>query len=281
MPAANPPMLSSLPTTVCEGRDLLFAYLKFLSAFAMEVDLSALQESFMTRSFSAGTLMAVGSAFVLGPVVLGNDWIMRVLWICAALVGAVGTSIMLVGWGQGYASLVANTAGLDPEGRCIFAILNVVVGALVAASLATKVVRVAIFSVGAAAAGYAANILVPAYLKPYVAKEFPEVELQEWHTYALIGVLALLGGYAFITLAFAVVDLVLGAIGAYLVADGALQLALAAELLPPDVEATLQMRSYLRYYVLGLAGTIFLVRSRLVERPSGGGRSGYSELIGK
>ena len=123
--AAALPTVSALPTTVCEGRAVLFTYLKFLSAYVVEVDIEGFQEAFVTRSFSAGTLMAVGAAFVLGPVFLGKDWIMRVLWLSAALCGAVGTSLMLEGWGAGYASFVVKTASLDEDGECIFAIISI------------------------------------------------------------------------------------------------------------------------------------------------------------
>lgn len=278
--AAALPTVSALPTTVCEGRAVLFTYLKFLSAYVVEVDIEGFQEAFVTRSFSAGTLMAVGAAFVLGPVFLGKDWIMRVLWLSAALCGAVGTSLMLEGWGAGYASFVVKTASLDEDGECIFAIINIILGALVAASFATKVVGLAIFGVGAIAAGYASNIAVPTYVVPFVKEQYPEMVLQDWYTYAAVGILALIGGYVFTALAFAVVDVVLGLIGAYLVADGTLELIIANELVPPDVEESIQLEDNLRYYVLALAALIFFVRSRLVEKPRGG-RGGYSELIGR
>ena len=224
--------------------------------------------------------MAVGAAFVLGPVFLGKDWIMRVLWLSAALCGAVGTSLMLEGWGAGYASFVVKTASLDEDGECIFAIINIILGALVAASFATKVVGLAIFGVGAIAAGYASNIAVPTYVVPFVKEQYPEMVLQDWYTYAAVGILALIGGYVFTALAFAVVDVVLGLIGAYLIADGTLELIVANELVPPDVEESIQLEDNLRYYVLALAALIFFVRSRLVEKPRGGRVGTQSSSVG-
>ena len=276
--SAPPP--TTMPTSLCELRAVVFAYLKLMSAYLVEADLAELKSQLLTRSFSAGTLMVVGAAFVLGPVLLGKDWIMRTLYLSAALVGAVFTSISLSGWAQGYAGLVVSMAKLDEEGACAFALINVVLGALVTASAATKVVGLAIFGVGAFAVGSFSYSAIPAYVVPFVSQQFPDVVLQQWHTYAAVALLALAGGYVFTGLAFAVVDFLLGAIGAYLVSDGTIELALANNLVPPDLLASMQLEANLKYYVLALAGLIFFVRVKLVERPRSG-RSEYSELIGR
>lgn len=263
------PPLDALPRTACAAQATLSAYLGSLSVAAREADFGVLQEDLLTLSLGATTLIAAGAALVLGPALIGRDWLTKALTLGAGLVGAVGgDAVLSSGLGaSGFGQVVA-LLGLSAEAGCLAHLAVVLASALYLGSAAARTVSLAIFVLGAAAAGYGAWLASAALEHTDAAPTPQQLQLG-------VAACALLGGLVFSRVAAALLDGALALFGSVLVAQGLLQL--AAPRLVGGQKASIE--EYHLYLAAALAGCTLYARHLVFGRRAGNERAKDEGLV--
>ena len=260
------PLPDAIPSTACAARELVGTYLLQLRGF--NIDELASKGA---QGLGATTLLIVGACLVLGPVALGRDWLMRVLWLLAALIGAVGADWLVSGAASGHVGTGVAILSLDDEGACWLNLIVILVAAIGLGSLATKMIGLAIFGAGAAAGGYAATLGL-GIAQPFAIANVDGLEAEHFEKYAwaVVGAVGLASGYIVASVARTLVDTVCGVLGAFLVSHGLLELAMVSPLLDEQLARQLKLEEYFAAYVLGLTLFVFSLRGKLVDKREGG-----------
>jgi len=163
--AGAPLNLPDAVPSACAARDVALHYISYVTLSLHEVPTGQLTSGTIADS----TLLAAGLALLLGPALFGKDWVLRVLWLFALIVGALGSS-MLISSGQGKFAL--SCLGLASTGtkRCLAELAVLLVGAISAGSLAMKLVGLSVGLAAGLAAFYALQTLAPLVM-PLVESE--------------------------------------------------------------------------------------------------------------
>lgn len=82
-----------LPSTVCEASENWNIFIADLTAGMMGME--QLSEHAFSGNLAAATLLCVGSALVLAPIIFGREWLSPVLTLLALLLGAIGAHVLV------------------------------------------------------------------------------------------------------------------------------------------------------------------------------------------
>ena len=247
----------------CAVQDALTSYLSSLTSSLVGYDYTKLSVG-ISQDLSATTLLATGLACLLGRVALGNDYLHRILWIVAALVGAMTASAALT-QSSLLVKLLDGTAykiGLSTQGVCLVNVAFVVGSAVALAATTHRMARAATFGAGSVAAGYGAYIscgLLLPIVSPAVGMD---VESLAPYTWAVVGLVAIAGGLLLQNVASSLIDLTLAIAGALLVAQGLLALISARGLLSSSLQP------YQYYLQVLAAASLLFTRQAVVGRSS-------------
>jgi len=217
--------------------------------------LSALSnlQSFNDKELTAQALLApaslciLGTALLLAPILFGEHWLSQMLALCGLIVGAGGTTFFMTSF-----PILLNVLS-NSEHRCLASVGLTLVGGLVAASFVRQSLKLGYFALGALGAGFTSWFVLS-------TADVVDHELAALGTAAT----ALLCGLYFVTIADALVDTALGMLGAGLLAQGAVSLAV-------ENEGTLGIAlapQYSALAVLAAATVLFLFRQRMLARRS-------------
>ena len=189
------------------------------------------------------------------------------LWLLAALIGAVGADWLVSGAASGHVGTGVALLSLDDEGACWLNLIVILVAAIGLGSLATKMIGLAIFGAGAAAGGYAATLGL-GIAQPFAIANVDGLEAEHFEKYPWA--VGLASGYIVAAVARTLVHTVCGVLGAFLVAHGLLELAMVSPLLDEKLARQLKLEEYFAAYVLGLTLFVFSLRGKLVDKREGG-----------
>jgi hypothetical protein len=248
-----------MSSAACAAQDGLSGYLSSLipapAAFEyINVNAGILQD------MSAATLLATGAACTFGRLLLGDNYLLRILWMVASLTGAIIASAALA-QGSPLVKLLdgaASAVGVEPDGVCLVNIAFVIGSALAFAAATHRIARVGLFAVGAVSAGYGTYIacgLVLPLAAPIVHVDAMGLAQYVWIPTVL---LAVAGGLVAQNIALEVLDLVLAVGGALLMAQGLLTFGVPLLSLPDALV------DYMTHLQVGMAAVIFLLRQALV-----------------
>lgn len=244
-------MMDAMPTSACEARTLLFNYVDALTAGLRSIDayatIQSTVQSVVAETASVTTVLAVGATLLLAPAMLGSGWLLSLLWLVAAMTGAVGA----VGFLQSTTGVYVFESGvatlsLGEASACIAAIALVAAAAISLGSTAHRFAQLSLFIAGAGASGYAAFYAYD-LLSPIVSEQLA-VQLEQSYLWVFVGGVGLLGGVLLPKLATALLDVALALLGAVLVAQALLQLVVLNKLLAPDLAAQIGFDRYFAYY---------------------------------
>jgi len=235
---------------VCHARNLLKEYIASLTVglqHTVAEHISA--DDPIVKNLSASTLFVGGAVLLLAPVLFGNRWLRIMVSFVGALCGAIGAETLIAS-PLGRTTLAAIPA--PSEALCGVDFVLVIGCTVLSALTAARSVDVGYFAVGATSAAYAAWVLSGL------------LHLQsETYSLLLIAALAIVGGIAFVQVADALIDAVLGGLGATLVAQGTLNFAIANH----EAIGTIPGASnHYFLYVLCLSAGLLLMR-RALTRP--------------
>lgn len=264
--------VSYLPTSFCSAADTYNIFVKDLTSH----DIAALTADTIVGNVAAVTMLISGGAIFMAPAIFGRGWVSYALVIIAFLVGAIISGMLLQEQGadlfEQAADLVSLPAG---EARCgtIFGLQ--VLSAVLLALFVNKVEPLTHFCLGAAGFGFASYIgvglLVPALLKSGVLPPVATLYLSsvgETEYYVVAGVFALIGGLLFFKFADALIDGLIGFIGAVLISQGTLNL-LLDEVLDAATVSQLSIGEFYMAYMLGLIVLLEVLRFLLVGAREG------------
>ena len=279
-----------LPDTVCEASANLNTFFQDLTASLTGVD--ELGSHAFSGNLAAATLLLVGGALVLAPIIFGRNWLSPVLTMLALFVGGIGSSILLGDPSHGHRGLLLRLWTRMP-GFCVWPCVQsglgkglasgeVSCGVLLALQLAFAAscavfvrahLEVAFFAIGAAGVFFISEVALGLVrdlstqlpfgvcVWPCVASALGRGISSDFEENAIVGVyaLALVGGLTFAYYKEGPLDLVLGLLGASLVATGLMQV-LTMDVLSPSMAKTLRIDDLYMVYVAILAVAIEALR---------------------
>lgn len=242
----------------CTVSDTLNTIIADLTTSAQGVQYDKLHEHVFAGTFAAASLMAVGGALLLAPVLFGRDWINTVKTIVAFCFGVVGSSMLLQKEGLDLFDKGADSLGLMGEGRCMLSVGIMAGIAITCACYAQRLFSYAMFCVGAVAVGYGA-LFGTSYVIPLVPSQYA-MYTESNYINAACAVLGVGGGLIIVYAGNSFINLVLGAAGAVLVAQGAVTV-LLTDFITAELNAKLMITQYYAFYVAGLAVILYALRS--------------------
>jgi len=247
----------------CAWQADLSAFFDVMVGAVRGFDYANVHEHVLAGNVADATLLAVGGALVMAPVLFGKNWFAYVLFILGCLAGAVATSTFLPG--SPVFPLLAPYVVFDAAGQCLASLVLVVLGGLLAGTILNCVKSIAFFAVGFFGAGFgawAASGLVVPLMQEFLTPKYG-VEITPEYVDIACAVLALLGGLILCKCGLALVDTVLGLLGSFFVGLGALNLA-SLDLIDAATATKLQLGEFYMYYVLGIALVVEILRCTLV-----------------
>lgn len=234
--------------SACDTFTSLCGYLDSLTIAFRGYDFNNLQQEIMTHTLSATTAFAIGTAVAVAPCLCGRDWIMSVLWVIAALLGAAGSAAFA------QSSVGSNLLStMDAEQGCLIGVAAIIICSLIVATAAVRTFTAAIFVVGAASAGYAASFACKSYDVPSDQQLLP------------IAAAALVGGFLARKLVGPLLDLVLGVLSCLMVAQGVLQIVASSTFLDAATVQKIRIEEFYVYYIVAVAAPLFLCRMALTS----------------
>jgi hypothetical protein len=264
---ADTSLVPKLPSGFCDASAMLDAFGDALISSASGLSIDQVQESVTAGMAAATSVLVVGASLLLAPVVFGRNWLAYVQVLAGALAGIVGVNFLLTQY-AGLVDSASASVGLAPgEGKCAATLAIQVVGALLFTWLVYKFKPIAHFILGGAAVGLCSYI-ASGLVTPIVSQQLGVV-VADGQVTAAVGVLALLGGLLFAKFGDGMFDLILGLLGATLLAVAGLALAMDSALAAEAV-ATIKVEQYYPLYVAGIAALLYTVRSALVRAREGG-----------
>ena len=211
------------------------------------------------------TLLAVGGALVMAPVIFGKDWFGIVLFLLGTLGGAVGVNAVLQTEGAFLWGLLSPYAVLGGEEMCLASLVLVLALALAIGALVHCMRPLALFAVGFFGAGFGAwavsGLAVP-LLQEFLTPQFGITVTSEAVDIACAAA-ALIGGLLLCRCGLALVDAVLGLVGSFLVGLAVVNVA-SLDLINAELATTLRLQEFYMYYVLGVAALVEILRCTLV-----------------
>lgn len=199
------------------------------------------------------SLLIGGTIMYFAALVFGPAWLRHILMAVGAVVGACTTRHALA------ASQVLAIVPLHGDGLCVAEVVLVIGSGLLAAVLIIQSLMLGYFALGAAGGGLAAQLAVQA----------AGLATTKGAPFAILAA-AVTGGLFFMRVADALIDMAVGVLGSYLIAQGAIRLLLnhqqALGVSLPHVD------EYRVAYLFVLTGGLFIVRHVLLVRARGHGR---------
>ena len=249
--------------TACDLRALVFDYINTLVYGLQIADYKTTFEQLVAREAATTTTLAVGLSLLIVPALLGPTWLLKLLWLAAALAGAAASVIFLETSGAWAVGSLAGLFGLGDSGSCILALLIVFLVALVLGCTVHHVAELALFAAGGLAAGYAASIAF-GLGAPLVSSQF-DISMEKEYLYSeylFVGVFGLAGGCLLPKMANALLQILLPLFGALLIGQAALELVLVNDLLDASVIDSIGLRRYLVWYQAGVALVCYVLARR-------------------
>ena len=200
-----------MSSAACAAQEGLSRYLSGMIPGLVAYGEYASLNAGMLQDLSAVTLLTAGATCAFGRLLLGDGYLMSVLWVVAALIGAIIASAALTE-GSPLVKLLDGAAfavGLEPDGVCLVNIAFCMASALAFAAATQRVARAGMFAVGAVAAGYGTYIacgLALPLAAPVVHMDVMDLAQYVWFPTVL---LALAGGFVAQSVALGLADLVL------------------------------------------------------------------------
>ena len=251
----------------CTASAALKSFLFTLTTGARTFDYQALIDNVVARNTSLATVLAVGSALLCAPVLLGPGWLFRFLWLLAAFAGAVASALFLESnAGAAFFNSLIALVKVGEQGACAIAIVLIVLTAVGLGGTAVGYVHLALFLAGAFSAGYGASFAYE--LAAPLVSEQVTVDLDDpMYLFGFIGIVALVGGFVLPKMATALLNGGLSILGAVLVAQALLQLVVVNQLLDASVASAIGFDTYFAFYSAGLAFACYCLRNALVGKP--------------
>ena len=279
--------LKLMPSSFCEASRKFNTFVSDLTWKMGRADdkLEKLTSHYVSGNLAAATLIGVGGALVMAPVIFGRGWLRPVLTMLALLVGAIGAGMILNDQGLDLYDKLVDLVGI-PKGEISCGVLLglQVLGAVILAVFINGVPSLAFFAIGAAGAGFAAYVCSDALFAgllrlPFLPSAVAGVirGISDDQILIGVGVLAVLGGLAFGAYKDQLIDLTLGLLGAALLAQGTMQV-LTMDVLTWEMKKTYLVDELYMAYVVGLIVIIEIFRTVFISVRMGEFGSAASQI---
>lgn len=264
----------------CSHAQKLKKALDSLTKSAESIDYDETLNDISSPEFYASTTISLclGGALLLAPILLGPSWPSYLIWIVAALLGAIIGNKLMTATGLLSGHFVnENEDGPKPM-HCVLGIAGVAIFTLVLAFWALAQVKTAFFCLGAILGGYLAKQGI-GLAKPWLEEEQGldlDSKDNQYYVWGTIAVASLLGGCFIAGKKDAIIDTAAGLFGALLVAQGVLLYAETCEPITDWLdEAGMSLNKFHSYWFAGIAAVLFLLRAYLSK--GGGGTNEFGQ----
>ena len=279
--------LKLVPSSFCDASNKFNNFVEDLTWNLGRADdkMERLTKHYISGNLAAATLIGVGGALVMAPIIFGREWLKPVLTLLALLLGAIGTGMLLNDQGLGLFDTLTDMASIPSGEVSCGALLGLqVLGAILLAVFINTIPALAFFAIGAAGAGFAAYvgsgvIISAAANLPFLDSAASRAISRVSDDTVLIGVaaLAILGGLLFGAYKDHLIDLTLGLLGAALLAQGLMQV-LTMDVLSREQKAQYKVDELYMFYVVGLAALIEALRYLFISVRMGDFASAASQI---
>ena len=281
-------VVQSFPASFCDASDKYNYFVADLTVGLGGINFDKIHEHAVAANIASGALLLAGTALVAAPVVFGRYWLKPVLTTIALLLGAVGSGILLQDQGAGLFDIALKMASI-PEGEATCgALLGVqLLSSILLALFINQIPSLAFFAIGAAGAGFGAyvgmGLLVPilnelSFMPPVIVSTVENLGKHE--TYAISGVLAILGGLMFGKFKEQLIDLTLGLLGGALMAQGLINF-VTMDVLDAETLVKLQVEEFYMAYIAALVLIIEVLRYFLIKVRMGDFVSAVDQMPGQ
>ena len=277
-----------LPTSFCDASDKYNFFVADLTVGLGGINFDKIHEHAIAANMASGALLLAGTALVAAPVVFGRYWLKPVLTTIALLLGAIGSGILLQDQGADLFDIVLKMASI-PEGEATCGTLLGVqlLSSILLALFINQIPSLAFFAIGAAGAGFSAyvgiGLLVPLLnelsFMPTMIVSFIE-DLGAHETYAISGVVAMIGGLLFGKFKEQLIDLTLGLLGGALMAMGLINF-VTMDVLDAETLAKFQVQEFYMAYIVALVVVIEALRYLLIKVRMGDFASAVDQMPGQ